>query len=80
MSEDYILMIRTLDASRLAIFRRVEFPACLPMMFTGIRIAVTYAAIGAVVGEWTGSTNGLGTSCSKPSPMQIVASLRSSSF
>jgi putative hydroxymethylpyrimidine transport system permease protein len=53
-------MMRTLDASRLAIFRRVEFPACLPMMFTGIRIAVTYAAIGAVVGEWAGSTNGLG--------------------
>ena len=60
VSEDYILMMRTLDASRLAIFRRVEFPACRPMMFTGIRIAVTYAAIGAVVGEWAGSTNGLG--------------------
>ena len=60
VSEDYVLMMRTLDASRLAIFRRVEFPACLPMMFTGIRIAVTYAAIGAVVGEWAGSTNGLG--------------------
>lgn len=60
VSEDYILMMRTLDASRFAIFRRVEFPACLPMMFTGIRIAVTYAAIGAVVGEWAGSTNGLG--------------------
>jgi len=60
VSEDFILMMRTLDASRFAIFRRVEFPACLPMMFTGIRIAVTYAAIGAVVGEWAGSTNGLG--------------------
>jgi putative hydroxymethylpyrimidine transport system permease protein len=60
VSEDYILMMRTLDASRAAIFRRVEFPACRPMMFTGLRIAVTYAAIGAVVGEWAGSTNGLG--------------------
>lgn len=60
VGEDYVRMMRTLDASRLAIFRRVEFPASLPMMFTGIRIAVTYAAIGAVVGEWAGSTNGLG--------------------
>jgi putative hydroxymethylpyrimidine transport system permease protein len=60
VSEDYVLMMRTLDASRAAIFRRVEFPACRPMMFTGLRIAVTYAAIGAVVGEWAGSTNGLG--------------------
>jgi putative hydroxymethylpyrimidine transport system permease protein len=60
VSEDYILMMRTLDASRISIFRRVEFPSCLPMMFTGIRIAVTYASIGAVVGEWAGSNNGLG--------------------
>jgi putative hydroxymethylpyrimidine transport system permease protein len=60
VGDDYIRMMRTLDASRLDIFRRVEFPASLPMMFTGIRIAVTYAAIGAVVGEWAGSTNGLG--------------------
>ena len=60
VSEDYVRMMLTLDASRLGIFRRVEFPASLPMMFTGIRIAVTYAAIGAVVGEWAGSTNGLG--------------------
>jgi putative hydroxymethylpyrimidine transport system permease protein len=56
----YIKMMRTLDASRMAIFRRVEFPAALPMIFTGARIGATYAAIGAVLGEWSGSTGGIG--------------------
>ncbi len=73
VSEDYILMMRTLDASRIAIFRRVEFPASLPMMFTGIRIAVTYAAIGAVVGEWAGSTNGLGYAMLEAEPNLQIA-------
>lgn len=53
-------LMRTLDASRWATFRRVEFPSALPQMFSGARVAVTYAPIGAVFGEWSGSTEGLG--------------------
>jgi len=57
---ELILMMRTLDASRWAILRRVEFPAALPTIFSGLRIAATFAAIGAVFGEWSGSSQGLG--------------------
>ena len=57
---EYIRMMLTLDATRIGIFRRVEFPAALPQIFTGIRVAATYAAIGAVFGEWAGSEAGLG--------------------
>ena len=53
-------MMRTLDASRWSIFRRVELPAALPLIFSGTRVAATYAAIGAVFGEWSGSNAGLG--------------------
>lgn len=53
-------MMRTLYGTRWSIFRRIEFPAALPAMFSGIRVAATYAAIGAVFGEYAGSTNGLG--------------------
>ncbi len=60
VDRDYIRMMMTLDASRAAIFRRVEFPAALPLIFSGIRIGATYAAIGAVFGEWAGSDAGLG--------------------
>jgi putative hydroxymethylpyrimidine transport system permease protein len=57
---EFVRMMRTLDASRLSIFRRVEFPTGLPLIFSGTRIAATYAAIGAIFGEWSGSTSGLG--------------------
>ena len=57
---EYIRMMRTLDATRWSIFRRVEFPAALPLIFSGARIGATYAAIGAVFGEWAGSNGGLG--------------------
>jgi putative hydroxymethylpyrimidine transport system permease protein len=57
---EYVRMMLTLDASRNAIFRRVEFPAALPQIFTGTRVAATYAAIGAVFGEWAGASSGLG--------------------
>jgi putative hydroxymethylpyrimidine transport system permease protein len=57
---ELIRMMRTLDASRRAILRRVEFPAALPSIFSGLRIAATFAAIGAVFGEWSGSNQGLG--------------------
>jgi len=57
---ELITMMRTLDASRWAILRRVEFPAALPSIFSGMRIAATFAAIGAVFGEWSGSNQGLG--------------------
>lgn len=57
---ELIRMMRTLHGGRLAIFRRVEFPGALPAIFSGARIAATYAAVGAVFGEWAGSSAGLG--------------------
>jgi putative hydroxymethylpyrimidine transport system permease protein len=53
-------MMRTLDASRGQILRRVEAPGALPQFFSGARIAIVIAPIGAVFGEWVGSDSGLG--------------------
>jgi putative hydroxymethylpyrimidine transport system permease protein len=57
---DAVKMMRTLDASRLAILRRVEAPTALPYAFSGAKIAVAVAVIGAVFGEWAGASEGLG--------------------
>jgi putative hydroxymethylpyrimidine transport system permease protein len=57
---ELVRMMRTLHGSRAAIFRRVEVPGALPAVFSGMRIAATYAAVGAVFGEWAGSSSGLG--------------------
>jgi putative hydroxymethylpyrimidine transport system permease protein len=53
-------MMRTLDASRRQILWRVEGPTALPNAFSGAKIAVAVAVIGAVFGEWAGSDSGLG--------------------
>lgn len=55
-----VKMMRSIDASRWQLFRRVEAPTALPHVFTGAKIAVVIAPIGAVFAEWAGSSAGLG--------------------
>jgi NitT/TauT family transport system permease protein/putative hydroxymethylpyrimidine transport system permease protein len=57
---DAIKMMRTLDASRQQTLWRVEVPAALPYAFSGAKIAVAVAVIGAVFGELAASGSGLG--------------------
>lgn len=53
-------LARTMGATRLAILRQIQFPAALPALASGLRIAASVAPIGAVIGEWVGSSRGLG--------------------
>ncbi len=55
-----IKMMRSLDASRRQVLRRLEAPSALPFVFSGARIAIAVAVIGAVFGEWAGANSGLG--------------------
>ena len=57
---DLIDMMRSLDAGRWRILADVELPAALPYLFSGAKIAVAVAVIGAVFGEWVGASSGLG--------------------
>lgn len=51
---------RSLSASEWQTFRKVRFPASLPYFFSGTKVAITLALIGAVIGEFVGSDRGLG--------------------
>ena len=53
-------VMRTLGAGRVEMLRHVELPAALPGLFTGVRVAVVFAVIGAVFAEQSGSSSGLG--------------------
>lgn len=57
---DMINLVRTLKASRVQVFRLVEFPSALPALFSGLRIGATLAVIGVTVGELVGGNLGLG--------------------
>lgn len=43
-----------------AILRHIYLPAALPALASGVRIAVSFAPIGAIIGEWVGGSQGLG--------------------
>jgi ABC-type nitrate/sulfonate/bicarbonate transport system permease component len=54
-----VKMMRTLDASRWAIFSRVEAPTALPAFFSGAKVAVAIAPVVALFAELAGSNSGL---------------------
>jgi NitT/TauT family transport system permease protein len=53
-------LARSLRASSWQVFAKVQMPAALPFIFAGAKVAITLAVIGAVIGEFVGSVNGLG--------------------
>jgi ABC-type nitrate/sulfonate/bicarbonate transport system permease component len=55
-----VKLLRTLYASRWQIFRRLEAPTALPSLFSGAKIAIAVAVIGAVFAEWSAPSDGLG--------------------
>ncbi len=57
---EHVRVMRTLRASRAGIFRRVELPWALPSIFTGMRVAASYAAVAALFAEYAGADSGLG--------------------
>jgi NitT/TauT family transport system permease protein len=50
---------RSLRATRRQLLATLEVPAALPNIFGGLRVGVTLAVVGAVVGEWAGASKGL---------------------
>ena len=56
----YLDLANTLNASRWRTLWHIQLPAALPALGSGLRVAVVVAPIGAVVGEWVGSSAGLG--------------------
>jgi ABC-type nitrate/sulfonate/bicarbonate transport system permease component len=53
-------LMRSFGASRWQLFRLVEAPAALPGLVTGAKLSLAFAAIAAILAEWSGSENGLG--------------------
>jgi len=60
VSAEVLVFGRSLGASAWTLFWKVRVPAMLPYFFGGLKIASSYAAVAAVIAEWTGSDRGLG--------------------
>ncbi len=51
---------RALRATRRQVLTTLEIPAAMPSILGGMRVGVTLAVVGAIVGEWAGAERGLG--------------------
>lgn len=58
--KDWLDLAENYGTSARMTLLKVRFPAALPAIASGCRIAVTIAPMGAVISEWVGSTQGLG--------------------
>ncbi|HEY3504150.1 MAG TPA: ABC transporter permease [Actinocatenispora sp.] len=57
---ELVELARSLDASGTRTFVKIRFPAALREIFVGLKVAISLAVIGAVIGEFAGSDDGLG--------------------
>jgi NitT/TauT family transport system permease protein len=58
--EGQLELMRALRASRLQVLRHVQLPGALPTILGGLEVAVVFSVVGAIVGEFTGASSGLG--------------------
>jgi len=58
--EEPLKLMRSLRASKWQIFYKLSLPTAAPIMFAGIKTALTFAVIGAIVAEFIGASEGLG--------------------
>ncbi|MEG9299031.1 ABC transporter permease [Mangrovibacillus sp. Mu-81] len=69
-NEEYIHYMKMAGATKMQLFRKVEWPHALPSVFSGLKISSTYSVMGAVISEWLGAQKGIG----------VYMTLASSSF
>ncbi len=53
-------MMTTFGAGRWQLLRYLDLPSALPSLLSGLKVSVTAAMIGSIVGEWFGAPTGLG--------------------
>jgi NitT/TauT family transport system permease protein len=69
---DQINLMRTLGASKRHIFRKLIVPASLGDIFAGLKLTVGFALIGAIIGEFMSSSEGLGHAIFKAGSLYII--------
>lgn len=73
VDEDQINLMRTLGASKRQIFRKLVVPASLGDIFAGLKLTIGFALIGAIVGEFMSSSEGLGHAIFKAGSLYIIS-------
>jgi NitT/TauT family transport system permease protein len=72
VDEDQVNLMRTLGARKRQIFQRLVVPASLTDIFAGLRLTVGFALVGAIIGEFMSSSEGLGHAIFKAGSLYII--------
>jgi NitT/TauT family transport system permease protein len=73
VDDDQINLMRTLGAVKWQIFRKIVVPASLGDIFAGLKLTTGFALIGAIVGEFMSSSEGLGHAIFKAGSLYIIS-------
>jgi NitT/TauT family transport system permease protein len=60
LEREKIYLARSMGLGPVATFFKIQLPNALPSIFAGLKISITFAVVGAVVGEFVGGQGGLG--------------------
>lgn len=57
---EWLELGQVMGGSRWRLLWQIRIPAAVPALASGLRVAATFAPMGAIIGEWVGSSSGLG--------------------
>lgn len=60
VDRDARTLMRSLGATRMQTYRMLSLPSSMPLIFAGLKTAMTLALIGAIVAEFVGASKGMG--------------------
>ncbi len=60
VSREHLNLFRSMKASKYQLYRHLKIPSAMGSFFTGLKVALSYALISAVIAEWLGGYYGLG--------------------
>ena len=60
VEQDMVDLARSMGSTRLQMFFKINLPQGLPAIFSGMKVSITLAVVGSVVGEFVGSNSGIG--------------------
>lgn len=60
VDQNKLRLLRSMNASKLQIFKMLKIPSSMPYFFSGLRLSGAYVVGVAVVSEWLGAEKGLG--------------------
>lgn len=60
VSREHLNLFKSMKATKYQLYRHLKIPSAMGSFFTGLKVALSYALISAVIAEWLGGYHGLG--------------------